>query len=353
LVEISLYPSAKDVPYQKDPDSRVYTGSFGAVHKANSSTGHKAYAVKEIHADQDTVRKSIEAEIQLLRHCDHINVLKLVDAYRVQTIENTFFLVTEPWAPMTLRRFLDELSYDGQTSPCLWWNTAQDLVARDICQGLIDGLAYLHKNNIKHKDIKPENLLLHQSNPHSPIVQPIIADFGISKIYEPGGKTAYTNATVDYLAPEQIKHIESGLKADIFSVGCRFLLMLGAACDGGRGVRKIEDAVTQLPASCQYGRELKRITPVLDSLVASGRGYTGLLGFVVRYMLNEDPQNRPEAKEVQRLIISKPEDWLSLVGLQGRINECLQSLIMHFRNPVILDPTILLFSISTPCRASQ
>ena len=55
-----------------------------------------------------------------------------------------------------------KLSRDGTTSPYPWWiaDERHDIVLQ-ICKGFIDGLSYLHSHSIKHKDIKPENLLLH------------------------------------------------------------------------------------------------------------------------------------------------------------------------------------------------
>jgi len=44
----------------------------------------------------------------------------------------------------------------------------------DIARGLIGGMAYLHSQNIVHRDLKSSNVLLQNGNP-------IICDFGMAK----------------------------------------------------------------------------------------------------------------------------------------------------------------------------
>src|SRR5271154_5626383 len=165
LVKASRYGTAKDIPYSRDLDSRTYTGTYGAVYKVFDPSG-RAYAVKEVSTEQrfrrresHSIEGQIVSEITMLGQCNHKNVLRLVEAYEVETIKDTFYLVTEPWAPTTLRDFLMKLSRDGTTSPYPWWiaDERHDIVLQ-TCQGFIDGLSYLHGHSIKHKDIKPENL---------------------------------------------------------------------------------------------------------------------------------------------------------------------------------------------------
>jgi len=310
LVEYSRFESAEKVPYRRDQNSRTYTGSFGAVYKAVDSKG-KAYAVKEIHAEDDAQQQlvassrteQILSEIGLLRKCQHPNVLRLVDVYCVETVAQTYFIVTEPWAPVTLQKFLGSISEDGYRSTiCPWWQVDKigELVLQ-LFHGLIEGLAYLHRKSIFHKDLKPENILLSTStDPKSAVpVLPIIADLGISKVYQSGASTKFTDATVQYLAPEQIHHLGSGLKADVFAMGCCLLLLFAAAHSGGAGVRRIEELVINPPGSCQYGREIDRTLPALKEMLETGRRGLYPLGSVIQNMIHKDPNCRPDAESLR------------------------------------------------------
>ena len=89
---------------------------------------------------------------------------------------------------------------------------------------LLLGVKYLHKNNILHRDLKLDNILLDKS------MNPKICDFGISSIFNPKKKIYDTGGTPAYLAPEVIKaEGEVCFKTDIWSLGVLlFLLSTGA-----------------------------------------------------------------------------------------------------------------------------
>ena len=46
-----------------------------------------------------------------------------------------------------------------------------------LISAVVDGIAYLHKNNIIHCDLKPENLLVPVDSP------PLVADLGYAKYF--------------------------------------------------------------------------------------------------------------------------------------------------------------------------
>lgn len=80
-------------------------------------------------------------------------------------------------------------------------------------------VAYLHKQEIKHKDLKPSNILLSSSGLW-------VTDFGTATDFS----VLTTSATEDgergtpkYFAPEIAVYAPSGRAADIFSMGCIFL----------------------------------------------------------------------------------------------------------------------------------
>jgi len=90
---------------------------------------------------------------------------------------------------------------------------------------LADAVTYLHANQIKHKDIKPENILLYREGNVAEIT-PLITDFGVSKVFSKDALTNYTDSTRSYLAPEQLHKESSTLKADIWQLGCSFAYLL-------------------------------------------------------------------------------------------------------------------------------
>lgn len=90
---------------------------------------------------------------------------------------------------------------------------------------LAAGLAYIHAKGIRHKDIKPKNILIHCGSV-------IYTDFGSSKdATQPGESTTEGQPaflTKKYSAPEVIAHTKRNFGADIYSLGCVYIELLSA-----------------------------------------------------------------------------------------------------------------------------
>eukprot|EP01063_Lacrimia_lanifica_P040238 TRINITY_DN905_c0_g5_i1.p1 TRINITY_DN905_c0_g5~~TRINITY_DN905_c0_g5_i1.p1 ORF type:complete len:1249 (+),score=355.34 TRINITY_DN905_c0_g5_i1:53-3748(+) len=92
--------------------------------------------------------------------------------------------------------------------------------------GTAQGLRYLHANNIVHRDIKPDNILIDEND------VPRLTDFGMSEMTERGDETSTqtstdTKGTPAFLAPEELsgQGTPDGKLCDIWSVGVSFYLM--------------------------------------------------------------------------------------------------------------------------------
>jgi serine/threonine protein kinase len=84
--------------------------------------------------------------------------------------------------------------------------------AVELVEGVLSGLAILHRKQIFHRDIKPENIMLDGRIPK-------IADLGISRVLT-SGKLAGTNiGTPYYMSPEIIRCEGASFTSDIWSVG--------------------------------------------------------------------------------------------------------------------------------------
>jgi serine/threonine protein kinase len=84
---------------------------------------------------------------------------------------------------------------------------------------LASGLDFIHKFSIRHKDIKPHNILVHEG-------QMIFTDFGIA--FDASGQDTTTTGvpgafTARCRAPEVAEERPRNRKSDVFSLGCVFL----------------------------------------------------------------------------------------------------------------------------------
>jgi serine/threonine protein kinase len=85
---------------------------------------------------------------------------------------------------------------------------------------LSSGLAYLHRHKIRHKNIKPQNILVHQGSV-------IYTGFSFSQDFT-NFETSVTEGkpsflTRRYAAPEVLEHEARDSSSDVFSLGCVFL----------------------------------------------------------------------------------------------------------------------------------
>lgn len=99
-------------------------------------------------------------------------------------------------------------------------------IARYYFHKLIDSIQYMHENNVVHRDLKLENLLLDSEYNLK------IADFGLSTTVESsyGGGVMHTRVgTERYMPPEMLeKNAYVGICADLFAAGIiLFVLVVG------------------------------------------------------------------------------------------------------------------------------
>ncbi|KAH6694066.1 kinase-like domain-containing protein [Plectosphaerella plurivora] len=279
-------------PYQFDNQAPPARGSYGSIRKATSEITKDVAAVKTFDLRlAGNSRSRISREIGILEVCRHPNLIQLLDAY--ETPDEQIHLILKPWAPFTLHTFL---AYNDRalTRCCPWFTpgqqTSMNTVLGILC-GLADGLHYLHLRSIKHKDINPDNILLHLED--SIRIRPIIADFGTSKVYKFGRSTKYTDSTYSYLAPEQNKKDSSSLKSDVWQLGCCFALTLTRACGGYPALVELED--TYADHSGNIAMNLAQFLPTFRRLCTSMPDVLKL----TCSMLEEDPAMRWNIERVR------------------------------------------------------
>jgi serine/threonine protein kinase len=253
----------------------------------------------------------LENEVLHLTKCHHYNVLQLYEAYRIEerSFRDLYFLVTEPWADASFDLFFTqlELSQDGTSLACPWYIPEQEGAWPGILTQCISGLEHLHQNSIRHKDLKPGNVLLldmHSNDPRSPNIRVIIADFGISKATTVGAPTTFLG-THQFMAPEQLARESSTPKSDIFSLGTIFAFILEVMCTkaGRKSWMVAKQRQQDFFAVCKsakgdFGRNANEIVAILAEMASKRnprRGVCVRLLNLLRIMLALDPSHRPDA----------------------------------------------------------
>jgi serine/threonine protein kinase len=192
--------------------SYIGSGSFGQVRRIESKITFKQYALKTIRR-QAAFKQSKQAvqeflrEMRIIKSLDHRHIIQYIGSY---TDKRDLGLVLNSIAECDLATYL----LMACTRP-EWHATL-----RTFFGCLTTALCYLHDEEIRHRDIKPQNILVYKASV-------LLTDFGLSR---EALDTTYgpTAATSRYQAPEVAALERRNETADVWSLGCVFLEMLTA-----------------------------------------------------------------------------------------------------------------------------
>ena len=122
----------------------------GVTRETETETGaSKWVAVKEISTRRlnRKLLRSLESEIDVLRSCEHENIIALLDIVKDEP-NQTVFLVLEHCALGDLSQYLRRV------------RRVAEPVARTFAAQIAGGLREMRARNLIHRDLKPQNLLL-------------------------------------------------------------------------------------------------------------------------------------------------------------------------------------------------
>ncbi|KFK35831.1 hypothetical protein AALP_AA4G042800 [Arabis alpina] len=185
--------------------NRIGSGAGGTVYKVVHRPSSRSYALKVIYGHhEETVRRQICREIEILRDVNHPNVVKCHEMF------------DQNGEIQVLLEFMDKGCLEGVHI----WREEQ---LADLAKQILSGLAYLHGRHIVHRDIKPSNLLINSAKNVK------IADFGVSRILSQTMDPCNSSVgTIAYMSPERINtdlnHGQyDGYAGDIWSLGVSVL----------------------------------------------------------------------------------------------------------------------------------
>ncbi|CAI8595906.1 unnamed protein product [Vicia faba] len=181
-------------------------GGFGSVYKGQLNG--MTIAVKQHKSASFQGEKEFRSEVNVLRRARHENVVMLLGSC---SEGKNRLLVYEYVCNGSLDQHLSEHS----RSPLTW----EDRIK--VAIGAARGLLYLHENNIIHRDVRPNNILVTHDH------QPLIGDFGLARTHNKDlTHSTEVVGTWGYLAPEYAEYGKVSSRTDVYSFGVVLLQLI-------------------------------------------------------------------------------------------------------------------------------
>ena len=215
---------------------QIGNGSFGCIYLCLDKN-EKKFAIKKIIVKDTEKIDKISSEFELTHQMQHKNILKIygLNIRKLDSTTQVLYVLMElaqyDWKYEIIKRLKTKNFY-------------QESQLIDILAQTSDALAFLQKNNIAHRDIKPQNIL-NFNNLYK------IADFGCAKEMNlntlnslKGTELFISPILFDYLKNNNKSFLKHDVyKSDVYSLGLCILYAATLSLNSITELRKISDQI--------------------------------------------------------------------------------------------------------------
>jgi serine/threonine protein kinase len=281
---------------------------MATVYKAYDLRLQRIVALKILHehlSSNAELRLRFEQEAKLAARIDHPNVVRIYD-FGVDA-QGQLFIVSEFIDGRSLTIALRQ--YMNHSSPCLHPVLAA-LVALEIARGM----EAAHKHSVIHRDLKPDNVLVHSNGDVK------LTDFGVARPFDSSmTQVGQFIGSLTYASPEQVQSGKVDARSDIFSFG----VILFEILTGQLPFRSSNPTDLAIKISQAAVPPLNQIRPSVPFD----------LDLIARKCLRADPSQRPQSADQ---IVGELLRFLS----SQEVIPSRQSIADGFENPSLFSSTI-------------
>ena len=258
-------------------------GTFGKIYLVQDKN-NELFSMKKIILSEELDVQSVINEYIMCQKLKHSNVVKILGIYSNRLDKTTYVVYVLMEVGLTdwekeIRKYNDKnLAY-----------TEKELI--EIIKQLSSVLSFLQKNNISHRDIKPQNILVFKNNIYK------VADFGEAKQIDKFSKNLINyslRGTELYMSPLLFNGLRTGqidikhnlFKSDVYSLG---LCILYASVTNNKPLYEIRKYVDMIGVKKYLEKLLKgKYSQKFISLLNS--------------MLEIHEKNRPDFVELEKIM---------------------------------------------------
>lgn len=186
----------------------IGSGGFAKVYKVFDHAKNHYVALKVADVRPEHKKFTLKNEVELVNKLQpHRNIARYDACYRFNTgfTGEMDFALLKFYEYGNLEQFLEREKLDLDDKKL-------------IIQGILSGIEFLHQNNIIHRDMKAQNVLM---NREDGVWTPKITDFGLSRqiLQEAAVENTAIGMSYAYAAPEQIQNKKITKNVDLWAVG--------------------------------------------------------------------------------------------------------------------------------------
>jgi serine/threonine protein kinase len=195
--------------YRFDPNrDYIGGGGFGKVYRAYDFVKRHYVAIKVSEVKHEWKHFTLQREVEIVNKMPHHqNVARYDSCHRFDMgmVGTMDFAVLKYYENGNFEQFLKK-------------HTLSELETEQVIRGILEGIVFLHKNRIIHRDLKSQNILIDREDG---IWVPKITDFGLSRqvTQDSTGTNSVVGITFVYAAPEQIQNRPIQQNVDLWAAG--------------------------------------------------------------------------------------------------------------------------------------
>lgn len=293
-------------------------GGCGFVECVRGEYSQKKYARKSFRlrgnrSQRQSKQRSFKNELDALKDLSHHHLTQYIGSYEYPS--GMAFMML-PIADCDLSSWLEMHLGDSRT--------------KQFFGCLASAVAYVHQENVRHKDIKLTNVLMYQGVIY-------LSDFGSFRKWKDPDHSITTGRpdtyTARYATPEVLDEENRGRSADIFSLGCVFLEM--ATSLSGRPIHDLSQHLDENGTKkSRFSENEAAVLSWIEEIKRCQMLQTGpeLLGKIAS-MLDAEKEKRPKASDFAGAIVDMGEESSCRQCYVDGIVRKLESINIHVRDP--------------------